>query len=63
MPGRVTYLWFYPKKPGEHIVSCAEYCGVAHSYMAGKIIVLPEAEFKTWLDQEASKLAQAGKPA
>ncbi len=26
-------------------------------------IVLPEAEFKTWLDQEASKLAQAGKPA
>jgi heme/copper-type cytochrome/quinol oxidase subunit 2 len=35
MPGRVTYLWFNPTKPGEHIVTCAEYCGVMHGYMAG----------------------------
>ena len=61
MPGRVTYLWFYPKAPGEHVVSCAEYCGVMHSYMAGKIIVMPEGEFKTWLDQEVAKLAPADK--
>lgn len=63
MPGRVTYMWFYPKVPGEHVVSCAEYCGVMHSYMAGKVIVMPPADFKAWLDQEAARLAQGGKPA
>ena len=63
MPGRVTYLWFYPKEPGEHIVSCAEYCGVMHSYMAGKVIVLPAAEFTAWLEQEGNKVAAAAKPA
>ena len=60
---RSTYLWFYPKAPGEHIVTCAEYCGVMHGYMAGKVIVLPEAEFKAWLDAEAAKLPAAAKPA
>jgi cytochrome c oxidase subunit 2 len=63
MPGRVTYLWFYPEKPGEHVVTCAAYCGVMHSYMAGKIIVMPEAEFNAWLDQEAAKQGKAGKTA
>jgi cytochrome c oxidase subunit 2 len=60
MPGRVTYLWFYPDKPGEHIVTCGAYCGVMHSYMAGKVIVLPANEFGAWLDGEA---ARQGKPA
>lgn len=57
MPGRVTYLWFHPKEPGEHLVTCAEFCGVMHSYMAGKIIALPPAEFEAWYAVEAAKLA------
>ncbi|MCK6425211.1 MAG: cytochrome c oxidase subunit II [Burkholderiaceae bacterium] len=59
MPGRVTYLWFHPKQPGEHIVSCAEYCGVMHSYMAGKVIVMAPADFDRWLATEHAKLAPA----
>lgn len=59
MPGRVTYLWFYPREPGEHIVTCAEYCGIMHSYMVGKVIVMPEAEFTAWYEREAARLAQA----
>jgi cytochrome c oxidase subunit II len=59
MPGRVTYLWFYPREPGEHIVTCAEYCGIMHSYMVGKVIVMPEAEFTAWYEQQAAQLAQA----
>jgi cytochrome c oxidase subunit 2 len=62
MPGRVTYLWFHPKKPGEHLVTCAEYCGVMHSYMSGKIIVLPPQEFAAWYDAEGAKLAAAAAP-
>lgn len=59
MPGRVTYLWFNPREPGEHIVTCAEYCGIMHSYMVGKVIVMPEAEFTAWYEREAARLAQA----
>lgn len=62
MPGRVTYLWFLPTEVGkEHVVTCTEYCGVMHSYMAGKVIVKSEADFKTWLDEEAAKLVKSGK--
>ncbi len=58
MPGRITYLWFYPQEPGEHVVTCAEYCGLLHSRMAGKIIAMPEEEFTTWYKAEAEKLEQ-----
>ncbi len=58
MPGRVTYLWFYPQKPGEHVITCAEYCGIGHSYMAGKVIVLPAEEFASWYQQEATRFAR-----
>jgi heme/copper-type cytochrome/quinol oxidase subunit 2 len=46
MPGRTTYLWFNPTKAGkEHVVTCAEYCGVMHSYMAGRVIVKTPEEY------------------
>ncbi|CAB1370649.1 cytochrome c oxidase subunit II [Denitratisoma oestradiolicum] len=56
MPGRVTYLWFYPREPGKHLITCAEYCGVMHSYMVGQVIVMPPAEFQTWYEQEAARM-------
>ncbi len=58
MPGRVTYLWFHPKEPGEHIVTCAEYCGIMHSYMVGKVVGMAADKFAGWYEQEASRLAQ-----
>lgn len=57
MPGRVTYLWFYPQKPGKHIVSCGEYCGIMHSYMVGYVIVKTKEDFDKWYNEEAAKLA------
>lgn len=59
MPGRVTYLWFHPTKPGEHLVTCAEYCGVMHSYMAGRVIVKSTDEYAAWMKQEETMLAAA----
>lgn len=61
MPGRVTYLMFYPKKPGEHVATCAEYCGLMHSKMFGKIIVLPAQDYQAWYDGEGKKLAAENK--
>jgi cytochrome c oxidase subunit 2 len=59
MPGRITYLWFYPDKPGEHIVTCGAYCGVMHSYMVGKVVVKTPEEFDAWLSaaQETARTA------
>jgi cytochrome c oxidase subunit 2 len=58
MPGRVTYLWFYPKEPGKHVVSCGEYCGIMHSYMAGYVIVKTKEDFDKWYNEEEAKLNQ-----
>lgn len=57
MPGRVTYLWFYPEKSGEHVMTCAEFCGTMHSSMYGKVIVMPKAAFQAWADAEKAKIA------
>ena len=55
MPGRMTYLWFYPKAPGEHLITCAEYCGLMHSGMKGMIKVVSQDEFKSWIEAETEK--------
>ncbi len=60
MPGRVTYLWFYPKEPGEHLITCAEYCGVIHSSMRGTIIAMPKDEFNKWIEAEKKASAEGG---
>jgi cytochrome c oxidase subunit 2 len=60
MPGRVTYLWFYPKNPGEYLITCAEYCGMLHSSMHGKVKAMPEAEFNAWLASEQAKVNEGG---
>jgi len=48
MPGRVTYLWFYPRQEGEHVFTCTEYCGTDHSNMWGKVKVVSAEEFEKW---------------
>ncbi|MDH5301489.1 MAG: hypothetical protein OEW58_09025 [Gammaproteobacteria bacterium] len=58
MPGRVTYQWFMPDEVGESVVTCREYCGVLHSGMYGKIRVLEQAEFDTWLSEQTVALKQ-----
>lgn len=55
MPGRVTYLWFYPREIGEYVSTCAEFCGMMHSKMTGKVIVMKADEFSAWYEAEAKK--------
>ncbi len=51
LPGRTTYLWFYPKERGEHVMTCTEYCGLLHSNMYGKIKVISQDEFSSWIEK------------
>ncbi|MBN1299663.1 MAG: cytochrome c oxidase subunit II [Melioribacteraceae bacterium] len=46
--GKKNVLGFTPSRIGEYDVACAEYCGLQHSMMYTKVIVMPEREFEEW---------------
>jgi cytochrome c oxidase subunit 2 len=59
VPGMETKLWFTPTAVGSYDLFCAEYCGLMHSFMLSKVVVMPEEEFSTWYHStEARALAE-----
>jgi len=52
VPGMITYLWLTPTKTGEYEILCEELCGLAHFAMRGRVVVLPQDEFDTWLAEQ-----------
>lgn len=64
-PNRERVAWFIAKEIGAYNIACSEYCGLNHSYMYSKIIVLPEEEFKNWMygmsDEELKLLEEMTK--
>ncbi len=51
IPGYENYMWFRPIMKGTFDIYCTEYCGLAHSAMLSKVIVLDSLEFKQWLTE------------
>ena len=51
IPGRTNYMWFNATNIGVYDIECAEYCGMNHSYMLGKVIIVPESEFREWVNR------------
>lgn len=49
VPGMKTHLWFTADEPGSYDIFCTEYCGVGHSHMRSKIIVMTPDNFTKWL--------------
>ncbi|MGD9993524.1 MAG: cytochrome c oxidase subunit II [Salinivirgaceae bacterium] len=49
VPGVTNYMWFIAQLEGSYDVLCAEYCGLRHSYMDAKAIVVPEEEYLAWV--------------
>ena len=49
VPGRYTYMWFKPTKPGKYHLFCAEYCGLNHSGMGGWVYVMEQRDYDNWL--------------
>jgi len=50
VPGRYYTAWFQANTPGVYDVECAEYCGVSHSRMLGKVQVLTQDDYTHWLE-------------
>lgn len=60
VPGMTNYLWFQPTQTGTFDVMCSQYCGLEHSHMLTKIVVLPEDEFTKWYQSKKEKVAVKG---
>jgi cytochrome c oxidase subunit II len=52
LPGTSEEIWFDPRKAGVFHLFCAEYCGTDHSRMTGRIVVMQQPEFETWLARQ-----------
>jgi cytochrome c oxidase subunit 2 len=48
VPGRVNVTWFEPTQVGAYDIECTVICGVSHSLMLSKVVIVPEEEFKAW---------------
>ncbi|MGE5431843.1 MAG: cytochrome c oxidase subunit II [Syntrophomonadaceae bacterium] len=59
VPGKKTYLVFTANSTGTYQVECAEYCGMNHSYMLNKVIVIPQEDFAAWLNVNSSEPSAA----
>jgi len=49
IPGYNNYLWFKPIMKGTFDIYCSEYCGLAHSAMLAKAVVVDSLDFDKWL--------------
>lgn len=59
LPGRYSTLWFEATKIGEYHLFCAEYCGMSHASMIGKVIVMDPASYEQWLAGATTGLPMA----
>jgi cytochrome c oxidase subunit II len=48
VPSRTNTTWFQATQLGSYDIECTVICGVDHSLMLSKVVVVPEEEFKTW---------------
>ena len=62
VPGRYTTMWFEATKAGSYHLLCAEFCGMSHSKMIGRVVAMAPADFQTWLGggRPTGSLADAG---
>ena len=51
IPGRTNYIWINTTTEGVYDIMCAEYCGLNHSYMLGKLRIVPEKEYIEWVNK------------
>lgn len=48
LPGQYTTLYLDPDRPGTFDIFCTQYCGVGHSTMRAKLVVMPPEEYSRW---------------
>ena len=59
IPGYENYLWFIPTFVGEYEILCTEYCGLLHSGMLSKAIVLSQPDYDKWFNNFKSSAVKS----
>ncbi len=55
LPGdMVRDMRITPTETGEFTTRCAELCGTQHAYMTAPVIIMEEADFASWLEEQAA---------
>ena len=54
LPERYVDIWFKATRPGAYHLFCAEYCGLDHSRMRGKVVVLSRTDYQDWLTRNGN---------
>ena len=55
VPGLTTHLWFTANEAGTYDIFCTEYCGVGHSHMRTKLVIMSADDFRRWHDAPPGK--------
>jgi cytochrome c oxidase subunit 2 len=58
VPTHDNKTWLMSSIPGTYAGQCAEFCGAQHAHMLFQVIVQPQAEFQTWLNNQAQPPAE-----
>lgn len=53
--GKKNRMSFTPELPGDYDIACAEYCGLKHSMMYSKVVVMPEKDFALWYEEKENE--------
>jgi cytochrome c oxidase subunit II len=61
VPGITTTLKVTPNKTGTFPIICTELCGIGHSLMRSRAIVMSQADFDAWV-RKAEQTAQSSSP-
>ena len=56
IPGMEIPVWFIPNRVGQYEISCSQLCGIGHFRMRGFVTVQSDADFRTFLAEEAKLL-------
>jgi cytochrome c oxidase subunit 2 len=53
VPGLDIPVWFIPNRIGEYEIACSQLCGLGHYRMRGFVSVTSQADYDTWLAEQA----------
>jgi len=56
IPNKKNAAWFRADEVGAYDIACAEYCGLKHSYMYSKVVVMGENKFDLWYAEAYEKM-------
>jgi len=58
IPGYDNYLWFIPTFVGQYEILCTEYCGLLHSSMLSKAIIVDQPDYDKWFASAKDSASQ-----